>query len=85
MENLYLTVNTSQRLCSALPELSGEGVTGVIPALQNLFLSDEYPLGGAIKIFVAARWRSGHRVSVHRGSRRRGWKDITEDVALEDW
>jgi len=87
LKNLYLTDKIAPHVCSALLELSGERVTEVLPSLKNLYLYDKYPLEGsrqAIKIFVAARRRSGHPVRVHRGSRSEGWEDITEDLASGD-
>jgi len=84
LKNLYLTDKIARRVCDALQERSGERAT---PALQNLFISPGYLLGGsrkAIKIFVGARRLSGHPVSVHRGSRSEGWEDIT-DLASGDY
>jgi len=80
---LCLTDRIALHVCSALLELSGERVTEVLPALQNIFISPEYLLEGsrkAIKIFLAARRRSGHPLSVHRRSWSGGWEDITKDL-----
>jgi len=70
LTNLYLTNDVALHVCSALLELSRERVTEVLPALQKLFIFDEYPSEGsrkAVAIFVAARRCSGHPVSVHHG------------------
>jgi len=87
LTNLYLPNTIALPLLSGLLELSGERVTEVLPALQNLFIYPGYlPENSqkAIKMFVAARRRSGHSVSVHCGSRSEGWSDITEDLASRD-
>jgi len=88
LKNLYLTDKIALYVCNAPLELSGEEVTEVFPALQNLFISSESlledsPSWKAIKTFVAARRRSGHPVSVHSGPPG-GRKDITEGLASED-
>jgi hypothetical protein len=55
-------------IVSALQELTGEGATEVLPALDSLYL-EEYPPSGsdqqAIESFVAVRQHSGHPVAVH--------------------
>jgi len=87
LKNLHLTNKTALHVCGALLELSGERVTEVLPMLQNLFLCDRYPSKRsrkAITIFVAARRRSGHPVSVHRVSGNGRWRDITEALASGD-
>jgi len=82
LKGLYLTDQITLHVCSALSELSVERITEVLPALQSLFMSPEYLLEGtrkAITIFVDARQRSGHPVSVHSGSQSGGWEDITKE------
>jgi len=84
VKNLTLSPSVTSRVCRALKEIAGERVTEVLPRLENLFLYDGYPLEGsrkAIKIFVAARRRSGHPVSVHSGPWGGRRKDITTDLA----
>lgn len=91
VKNLTLSPGVTSRVCNALKEKetagAGERVTKVLPALQNLFIYDGYSLKDsrkAIKIFVAARRRDGHPVSVHSGPWGGTRKDITEDLASGD-
>jgi len=65
-KNLYLSEALAICVAPALRELVGEGVTEVLPALQNLFIIN-FESSGLIKDigeFVAARDRSGHPVTV---------------------
>ena len=67
LKDLYLDKNTMLLLAPALQELSGESVTEVFPALQNLFREgpqESGPTQEAIGQFVAARELSGHPVNV---------------------
>jgi len=87
VKNLTLSPGITSRVCRALKEITEERITEVLPALQNLFLYDGYPLESsrkAIKIFVAARRRSGHLLCVHSGPWGGRRKDITEDLMSED-
>jgi len=87
LKNLYLMDNAPVHVCNALLELSGERITEVLPALQNIFLYDGLSWEGprkAIKTFVAARRRSRRPVSVHRGLGSLRWEDVTEDLASGD-
>jgi len=82
LKNLHLRGETVLRVFSALSELSEERVTEVLPALQNIFISGYLPEASrkAMKIFVAARRRSGHPVSVHTrtaGGEYTSWEDTT--------
>jgi hypothetical protein len=67
VKNLYVSKDLAQGIASALQELVGERVTGVLPALESLFLEKPQPLGPAqeaIEQFVAARQLLGHPVAV---------------------
>ena len=75
VENLYLPEGLAQLIAPALQEVAREGVTGILPALQNLFvdkLQPSGPLQEAIGEFVAARQHSGHPVAVQRWVRGKG-------------
>jgi len=64
---LYLSETLAMCVAPALQELVGEGVTEVLPALQNLFIENLQPSGPikeAIGEFVAVRELSGHPVTV---------------------
>ena len=68
VKNLYLSDQLVPYVARALQGLSGERVTEVLPALQNIFLPGLKPAGAALKIigkFLAARQLSGRTVSVH--------------------
>jgi len=65
--NLYLSEGLAICVAPALRELVGEGVTEVLPALQNLFIinfQSSALIKKAIGEFVAARELSGHPVIV---------------------
>ena len=64
--NLYLSEGLATCVAPALRELVGEGVTEVLPALQNLFIGDlsSALVKEAIGEFVAARELSGHPITV---------------------
>jgi hypothetical protein len=66
-------------IAPALQELSGERVTDVLPALQNLFFTGPMPSGPvkeAIQKFIAARQLAGFPVTVrHRDNENQGYKD----------
>ena len=71
VKKMTLKDEASVRLVAlALPELSGERATEVLPALQNLSLttsswSRSGPLKEAIEDFIATRRLYGHPVTVH--------------------
>jgi hypothetical protein len=68
VKDLHLSEPLVPFIAPALQELSGEGVTEVLPALQNLFFTGPMPSGPvkeAIRKFVAARQLSGCPVTVH--------------------
>jgi hypothetical protein len=67
VKDLVLDDQPAQLVAPALQELTGEKVTEVLPALQNLFLTlsaRSGPIQDAIAQFVTARWLSGHPVAV---------------------
>jgi len=84
LKNLYLSSRIASPVFGALLELSGERVTEVLPALQNLFIYRLEDSRKSIKIFVAARRHAGRPVRVHRESESGSWDDITEDLASGD-
>ena len=68
VKNLHISKNVAPCVAPALQELTGEGVTEVLPALQNIFLDGfqlSPPVQEAIRQFVAARQFSGHPVAIH--------------------
>ncbi len=68
VKDLGLSKDSVPLVAPALQELSGERVTEVLPALQNLFLTGPQPSGPvmeAIGKFTAARQLSGCPVTVH--------------------
>jgi hypothetical protein len=68
LKDLYLVGNVATLVAPALQELAGEDGTGVLPALQNLFI-EERELSKltqeAVVQFVTARELSGHPIAVH--------------------
>ena len=67
VEDLVLCDKTAGLVAPALQELIGEGVTDVLPALQNLFIEGPQPSGQineAIGKFVGARRHPGHPITV---------------------
>jgi hypothetical protein len=76
VENLYLSEQIALRVAHALQAAAGERVlTGVLPALQNLFIEKLQPSGPvqeAIRRFVTTRQLSGQHIAVRcwvRGNR----------------
>jgi len=72
VKGLGLSTDSVPFVAPALQELSGERVTEVLPALQNLFLTGPQPSGPvmeAIGKFTAARQLSGCPVTVHHRDR----------------
>jgi hypothetical protein len=76
---LYVPSKVTSFIASALQELVGEGVTEVLPALENLFLEwiPWGPTGEAIDKFVTARQLAGHPITVSR------WEPPKGD--LDEW
>jgi hypothetical protein len=71
VKDMTLESGDSVRLIApALQELAGEGATGVLPALQNLFLRTDGwqpsgPFKEAIEQFISTRQLHDHPVTVH--------------------
>jgi hypothetical protein len=68
VKDLQLSKKVAPFVAPALQELTGERVTEVLPALQNLFLDDfkaSRPIEEGIGQFVARRQLSGHPVAIH--------------------
>jgi hypothetical protein len=69
VKDLVLSKDLVRLVAPALQELAKESVTGVLPALQNLFLNElqpPIPVQEAIDQFITARQLSGHPINVHR-------------------
>lgn len=67
VKNLFLRKGIPVHVAPALQELAEGRVTGVLPALQNLFVAGLEPRGsvqGTIRQFVGARLLSGHPVTL---------------------
>jgi len=76
VEDLVLLDEVVGFVLPALQEFTGEGVTNMLPALQNIFIQGPQPSGPiykAIKKFVNAQWLSGHPIAVHYNARRVPW------------
>jgi hypothetical protein len=74
VKNLYVSKEFAQYIASALKDLVGERMTGVLPALETLFLEEPHPSGPvqeAIEQYVAARQLLGHTVTVSRWDKTR--------------
>ena len=81
VKDLHLSEPSVPFIAPALQELSGERVTEVLPALENLFLEEPQPsepVKEAIEKFIAARQLSGFPVTVH-------YQDRTSDDKFGDW
>ena len=68
VKSLILDDQVARLVAPALQELTGESVTEVLPALQNLFLrpsARSRPIQEAVAQFVTARQLSEHPVVVH--------------------
>ena len=68
VKDLVLDEQAVSCVSSTLQELVGNGVTEILPALQNIFLEDfpsSSPVPEGIGVFVAARELSGHPIIVH--------------------
>ncbi|KAI9447014.1 hypothetical protein F5148DRAFT_743505 [Russula earlei] len=76
VEDLFLSDKVAPHVCRALEELAEDRVTEVLPALENIFLSDLQGSGSVPKYiegFVDAREHSGYPVAV------RYWKWENDD------
>ncbi len=70
VKDLHLSKDSAAFIAPALQELSGERVTEVLPALQNLFLEESQPsklVKEAIGKFIAARQLSGCPITTLSG------------------
>jgi hypothetical protein len=68
VRELVLSEDLVPLVAPALQELTGERVTEVLPALQNIFLRGPRisgPVKKALKVFTTARRLSGRPVTVH--------------------
>ena len=68
VKNLYQSKQVALYIGHALQELTGNGMTEVLPALETLFLEGHQPSGPvqeAVGLFVTSRQLSGHPVAVH--------------------
>ena len=68
VKNLYLSKELAIRIAPALQDLAADGVTDVLPALQNVLLNmpEQFgPVQKAFTQFAIARRLSGHPVAVH--------------------
>jgi hypothetical protein len=68
VKKLYLSERPAFRVARALQGLSGERVTEVLPALQDISILGNEPLGPileAFEKFVATLQASGRSVSIH--------------------
>jgi len=80
VQDLYLCEHSVPFIAPALQENSGERVTEMLPALQNLFLTGPIPSGPveeAIGKTIAARKLSGFPVTVHHRD--------NEELAYDRW
>jgi len=82
VKNLYICKQFAPRIAPALQEFAGDGTTGVLPTLQNLYLEGFQPsesLQEGIERFISARQLTDHPVaiSVWDGDlEREKWDDI---------
>jgi hypothetical protein len=79
VKDLDLCEDSAALVAPALQGLSGERVTDVLPALQNLFFTGPMssgPVKEAIRKFIAARQLAGCPVTVrHWVNKTQGYKD----------
>ncbi|KAI0279543.1 hypothetical protein BC826DRAFT_578123 [Russula brevipes] len=69
VKDLYLSEDIALRVAPVLCELAEEGVTEVLPVLQNIFIVGPQTMGVAGELFgafVAARQLSSHILTVHQ-------------------
>ncbi len=67
VKGLYLSRELVPCIAATLQELTGERVTEVLPALQELFVEGIHPSGSdqkAFEPFIAARQLSGHTIAI---------------------
>ena len=72
VKNLFLDPNAAVHVADALATFAEESMTGLFPALQNIFFH-EFPLLPPIQEaflrFTAARQLTGHPVTLHNWKR----------------
>jgi hypothetical protein len=67
VRDFYISREFTPRIAPVLQELVEERATEVLlPALETVFLQEEYLSGSTIEHFVAARQLAGHPVAVSR-------------------
>jgi len=67
VKNLYLSKGIASRIATALQEITGGGTTGVLSALQNLYLGGfqpSEPVQEGIVQFVSARQLTNYPVAI---------------------
>jgi len=67
VKNLYLSKEFAPDIAATLQELVGDGITEVLPNLQNIFVKELKPSGPFqenIRQFVAARLLSSHPIAI---------------------
>ncbi len=72
VKNLYLSKEVAPRIVSALQEVIGDGVTDVLPVLENLFLEEPHLSGTiqeTIEKLVASRLYSNHPIAISHWDR----------------
>jgi hypothetical protein len=83
VKDLVLSEDSFPFIAPALQELSGESVTEVLPALQNIFFTGLIPSGPvkkAIRKVIAARQLAGCPITVrHRGDTKQKYEDLSID------
>jgi hypothetical protein len=86
VKDLYVSLEFTTNITTALQEIVGDSVTEVLPALQAVFLEEPYPSGPvtgteAIWQFVAARQLAGHPIAVFRWEKERDetYHEIDDD------
>ena len=85
VKNLYLSEEFARRIVPALQELIGGRTTGVLPALQNIFLEglqQSGPIREGIGQFVATRQVTDHPIAVSRWDTKAKFKSSTIDKCL---
>jgi hypothetical protein len=89
VKNLYLSKEVASCIVPVLQELVGGRITGVLPALENIFLEGLQPLGPlqeGIEKFVAARQLSGHPITVSPFLRDRDMMNMrNRNLEFKEW
>jgi hypothetical protein len=72
VKEIYMSSELTPHIAPALQDVVGERVTGVLPALQSLFLEEPPPSGPLQETtgkFIPTRRLSGHRIAISRWER----------------